>query len=348
MERLIEGAFAACLQQNRARFNARFAAARGLSPGLDAEAFGKHLRDVVAPVVEACAAQNPDSCEAVAFALYDLSLDLLAKRLIGSQNRHPVTIEGWRSILESYPAPLCGEPHRFAGSIFNALYNLARTPGARLSEWIEIMRGFGAKCDKVQPILQVGKIAAWRCGVPTMRDTALGLCSEIEPDFARYALGISDASLSRETILEQLCTDRWLHPAHIGRNTERQLRIVATAGAFRGFGGVFACPPKATCADGHFWVSDNESCWQLVADVFGASLHRCGAVAQRPQNHFCANFTVAPNGTVTKNSVEASIPELSDASSFASDGTTLAVTLPCSHAIYLLAETSSMAKTGPA
>ena len=45
-------------------------------------------------------------------------------------------------------------------------------------------------------------------------------------------------------------------------------------GAFRGFGGLFLAPPLVAQSGSHILVRSGDEGWILLADVFGATLHR--------------------------------------------------------------------------
>ena len=159
------------------------------------------------------------------------------------------------------------------GALTNALYNLAQTPGARGREWLEGMRALALQCADVAILLKVGQVLAWRAGLAHYRAGALAVCAQLPPALARAALGIPpDEHIGLENVLARLAADPWLDPARPAR--EPALRIVASAGAFRGFGGLFLAPPNVASAGGQFVVLDGEACWLLAAEAFGATFHR--------------------------------------------------------------------------
>src|SRR5437870_3374895 len=90
----VSGPFAAALHARRARFNALFADERRLRPGLDGATLAAHLRTLVAPIVDRAEAVRPGSAAAVTDALYELSLDLLAREFLGPRSRYPAIVAG--------------------------------------------------------------------------------------------------------------------------------------------------------------------------------------------------------------------------------------------------------------
>jgi hypothetical protein len=334
MEKLITGALARALEEGRPRYNALFAQARHATPTLDPRAFADHLRDTVAPVVEAVAAVAPERAGAVTDVLYEFSLDLVAKDFL---TRHPALARGWLTLLAGLPRHLAATPRQFAGSVTNALYNLAQTPGARPVEWAAELLRLGELCADVPALLEAGQVCAWRAGLAHYRDGALAACARLEPRLARAALGLAaaDGDAPLDELLRQLRADPWLHPAAVGRPAKKRLRLVARVGAFRGFGGAFLRPPRVACADGQLLVSDGETCWLLCADVFGATLHR--TAADLPADGTPGRSPVDARGKVTHAGENAAFAELRGSSSAAACGPTLAVTLPLSHVVFLVA-----------
>lgn len=339
MEDLITGPFAQVLEANRARFNARFAEARRFQPRLDPAAFSDHLRLVVAPLVEAVARERADKAAEVADVLYDLSLDLLGREFIGPNSRRPFIVEGWRFLLPRLSRFVAEAPREFVGSVTNALYNLSITPGARPGEWAASLFRLAEVCPDAPTLMRAGQVAAWRAGMAHYRLTALDLCRDLPSPAALTALGLSPQAEHPplDTLIESLKANPWLRPDSNLQSpiSNYQLRIVSRVGAFRGFGGLFLEPPLVWPADDDFVVSDGKGTWLLVADVFGATFHRADIKA--PSLKASSPFTINKAGSVSFGKTSHAFPELANANSSAGNNTTLAVTTPLSHAVYLIA-----------
>lgn len=343
MEKLITGAFAQILDANRAHFNARFAEARHFQPGLDPEAFKEHLRSVVAPIVEMVARVRADQAAEVAEVLFDLSLDLLGQEFLGPDSRYPFIADGWRYLLPPLSRFVAEAPREFVGSVTNALYNLSATPGARPDEWTASLLQLAEVCPDAAALLKAGQVAAWRAGMAHYRLGALDLCRDLPPPVALAALGLSPQAdhPPLDQLLESLKADPWLHPdSHLSPPTSQlppptsHLQIVSRVGAFRGFGGLFLAPPLVFSADGYFIVTDGEGSWWLIADAFGATFHRTDG---QPSAAASTPFALNRSGLVAHGKITRDFPELANASSFAGNRTTLAVTTSLSHAVFLIA-----------
>jgi hypothetical protein len=337
MTTLIHGPFARTLEAGRDRFNALFAQARWDMPRLDADAFANHLGASIAPIVEAVAQTVPEKSDETAEVLFELSLRLVGKEFLGPRSRYPQLADGWDRLLRGLPRLLAAAPRSFAGAVGNALYNLSITPNARPAEWTATMLELGPRCPDLPVFLDAGKVVAWRAGLAHYRDGALDIGAALEPSLARAALGIpAEDQTPLELIVHRLRDDPWLLPAAAGRPApaEKQLRIVARVGAFRGFGGLFLRPPRIALADDELHVTDGESCWLLRADIFGATLHRVGVELPHGARTDYSTNPGSPIGAIRRTK---SVEELQLRTSFAATRTTLAVTTSLSHAVYLLA-----------
>lgn len=338
MEELIRGPFARALEAGRPRYNALFAQARQATPRLEPAAFADFLRSIVAPIIDAVAQAAPGKVHEASDALYEMALDLVARDF---PTRYPLVVEGWRRLLGGLPWHLAAAPGLFAGSATNALYNLSVVPGARPGEWIESLRGLGEVCDNPATLLEAGKVAAWRAGLAHYREGALDTCARLDPMLACGALGIADpgADPPLGKILEGLHANPWARPEDLLRPPARQpdLDVVARVGGFRGFGGPFLRPPTVACSGGTFYVSDGEACWCLLADAFGATLHRVGEGLPSPSEGPEPHFRVERGGKVSHGRHTQTFAGLEGWTSLAATPTTLAATVPLSHLVFLIA-----------
>jgi hypothetical protein len=339
----ITGPLAEALKRGRDRFNTKFAYARHRFPSLDGEAMKEHLCATVAPIADAIHHHNASRVDEVVDAVYDLSLELIGGDFLASQSRYPVLLKAWREMLPRLPHLVAREPARFVSAITNAVYNLSTTATARPTFWIDEMTRLGSGCSDVQAFLEAGKVVAWRSGMAHYRDGALAACLNLDETMARAALGLPAAnSLPVATIIERLRQDRWLAPmsAMNSADKEKRLRVVAAVGAFRGFGGVFVEPPRVLRRAGEWLAYDRETCWLVMADLFGATFHRAGPrpPAADPPAQF--DFKIDRSGRVMKAAQAATFAYLADASSSAASETAMAVTLPHSHSIYFVALTA--------
>ncbi|MCC7358321.1 MAG: hypothetical protein IT317_02520 [Anaerolineales bacterium] len=339
----VSGAFAAALANHRSRFNAQYAEARRWRPNLDGPAFQAHLADVVAPVIEEVAALVPAKAEAAAEALYDLSLELIGQEFLGPRARNPVIGLGWQRLLPPLAAHLAADPRRFTGALTNALYQLAATPGARAEAWMAEVLTLAPLCVDTASLLAAAQVAAWRAGLAHYRRSALQVCRRLPGRLAVAALGepgLKPPTGPRlETALARLYDDPWLAPAQAlaGQSGERRMQLVARVGAFRGFGGLFLAPPKVSSPGGQFVVDDGQGQWLLHADRFGATLHRAATPPTEPEVTQAPSYRLDSRGKVTRGKHSATFPELAGSQSSAADATTLAVTTPLSHVVYLVA-----------
>ncbi|MBI5031012.1 MAG: hypothetical protein HZB51_10830 [Chloroflexi bacterium] len=338
MEGLVTGAFGDILKAERDTLNAKFVEAKLIRPNLDPDAFKEILVATVAPIVQAVDQCTPNATRQVAWALYDLSLDLLGQDFIGANSRYPSIMQGWKYLLPNIPRQISASPRAVIGSITNALYNLSQVPNARPQEWVTSMLTLAPFASDATTFLPAGQIAAWRAGLAHYRKGALELAKKIPPVMARAALGLSPTSETPtiETLVNRLAADPWLNPASIKDQPsgQRSLQVVARVGAFRGFGGLFRTPPTVANLGEHFVVKDDSTSWLLVADCFGATFHRVDGVQPTKMQ---SPFRIEKSGKVSCDRYTANFPELADYTSMAANATTLAVTSSLSFAVSLIA-----------
>jgi hypothetical protein len=132
--------------------------------------------------------------------------------------------------------------------------------------------------------------------------------------------------------------DRWYSPASDGKTgaSGGLLRIVRVTGGFRGFGGTCMRLPTVTAIDDELFVMNGDESWQLLADAFGTYWHRVQTVDGKSKKRKASQAAVDQRGTVTWDGTQ-QFAELAEASSYACDGQTLAVTLPTSYHVFLVA-----------
>lgn len=327
-------AFAGFLRNARDELNARFAEARRLRPDLDGEAFAAFLRDTVDPLVRAVDAAAPAYAVDVARAGYELGLELVGQGLAGPAGREPAIERGWREIGTAAAGLLAAAPERVLSAVGNALHQLAATPGARPAEWTLAMRTLAPRCADADAILTLGQVAAWRAGMAHYRAGALAAADRLPHDLALAAVRASSSDWPETR--RRLAADPWFDPS--APAPVAGVRVVARAGAFRGFGGLFVEPPVAVVAGEHFLVRSGDECWLLTADAFGATFHRATAEERaNPRPTAVPPGVSAAGTTLAIDGVRMELPELGEIGGVAANGTTLAVTSPFTHALVLVA-----------
>jgi hypothetical protein len=326
-EQVLSGAFAEVLRGGRSSFNARFLAACGVDCPIDGAAFQAHLVEVVDPIVRVVALEFAERVEAVVEGLFDLSLELFRHGLLGAGAKYPVIVEGWRDLLPRIPRLVAREPGRVAGAVTNALYNLARTPGAQPQNWLKLCGSLEA-ATSVGEFLDCGAIFAWRCGMPQYRESALRLAGALPAHLAGKVLGVDPAKVG--DAIARLAANPWVSPQD---SVAGELKMVGKAGAFRGFAGQFLTPPKVACVGGELIASDQETHWRLRADVYNAVLLRCDPATAAG---VVSPASIQPDGTLHWRGQRRRFPELANATSIAATEDTAAITLATSHHLFLV------------
>ncbi|MBN1672012.1 MAG: hypothetical protein JXR37_13315 [Kiritimatiellae bacterium] len=338
MERLIEGPFADCLARNRARFNARVALARHLHRDFEPDAFRAHLQDAAEPVVRAVAEACPGAADAAAEAAFAVSLRLFGCGHIVRGPSFPLIQAAWRTLLTQVPHLLTAGPGTLLAGVSNAICNLASAPGANAELWLADMRRAAPLCGCADELIDAGKVLAWRRGMAHYRAGALAVWRRLPERLARVTLGLEPDAGPSPRALRRLLADPWRRPGTGEREGAGTLALVAQLGGFRGFGGPFICPPKVGLQEGALLAFDAESCWTVHADCFGATLQRHAGSSPKRESGVVRDWRLSAGGEVSRGLLKERFALLQGASSTAATAHTLAVTVPQSHKVFLVAE----------
>lgn len=338
MERLNKDSpLAAVLARDRESFNGRFLRARKLNRGLDADDFSGFLTAELAPLADALASRQPDRLHSAVSELYGLGLELVAGDLAGPRARSPLVVRTWRELLPALHPFLAEEPRLVAAALSNAAFNIERRGGAAGGAWLDLMLSLGPRCSTAEELLELGKVLAWRSGMAHYRAGAIEAWERLPLGLMRASLGLpEDDGRSRDELAYAL-SDPWTDPIAAEHVAEKKPAIVARVGGFRGFGGQFIEPPRVCCFEDTILAYDRDAAWSVHADCFGAVLERFGEKRPKGARMGGKGFRLDKTGNVAAGGARARFPALNEASSHAADGTTLAVTLPRSHQVFLVA-----------
>jgi hypothetical protein len=333
-------AFVDALRASRESFNRRFAQRRYAGAKIDEQAFQEHLQTTVNDLVGCIAAVQQERVQPVLDSLFDASLDLFEAGLLGAEARHPHVIAAWREILPHASRLLAREPARIVGCLSNAADRIATQTSARPDEWTKAMRDLSQHCDSVSQWLNVGKVLAWRVGMVQYRSAALHLARELPCRLSARCFELPDDinEMDWHKQLDKLERDRWFSPLTRAAAPSLALRIVRTTGGFRGFGGPCLRPPTVNASADMLFIADGCETWQLIADAFGTLWYRVRtAPPQCKAVGMASKVTIDRRGRIAWDGICQDFPELAEASSFDCDGQTLAVTVPTSHHVFLVA-----------
>ena len=256
--------FSDVLRASREEINARFTLMRREFADLDAESYFAFLRtggDAVVRSVESIAAVETGR------AVCEVALELVARNLAGPKARSRWQEEAWTRLLPAGARFVAAEPRRVLGAVSNAVNQIAATHGARVEQWLTLMQHAAGVAESTDDFLHAGQIAAWRSGMAHYREGALRMAGALpEP----LVLATLDMTGPVTPLLERLRADAWFNPDAAASAPWP----VARAGAFRGFGGVFALPPVIALHHGQWVATSGDEHWLLTADAFGATFHR--------------------------------------------------------------------------
>lgn len=327
-------ALAGALARGRARYNAKIALARRRAP-LDLSRLARHLADGVAPAVEAAARAAPGREDAVCEALFELSLELVARDVLGAEGRHPEVNVAWRELLPRVGTLLAQAPRRVAAAITNAAANLEALPGVRAAEWRAALGALAPACPDVRTLLACGQVLAWRAGAAHWRASALRIWEELPDALAGATLGVPPEVSATRDELRGALADPFRRPG--APATAPALRVIGRVGGFRGFGGPFLAPPDLACDGGRLWALDGEDAYTIHADAFGRTVVRTPG----PPSRGGPRARLGRDGTLALGGLTARFPELAGARAATATETLAAVLPPHTHLVVLVARTGA-------
>ncbi|HYE04504.1 MAG TPA: hypothetical protein VEL07_03185 [Planctomycetota bacterium] len=245
------------LAARRGEINAAVAAARHARAGFDPATFAALVRGPI----DACArAVEPARAEAVAAAMVQVALDLVALGI------DPIDHGPALATLAAAPRALAAAPQRVAASCLNAAARL-RSYGIDPASWFVGMRACGPLAADADAWLAAGIVVAWRCGLACARAGARDALGPMEDALACAAIGLAPGATTRAALVAGFA-NAWWRPDHVPPGP----RIAARLGDFVGFGGAFVRPPRVCAQSGHVLAGDDQRWFALHADAYGAVL----------------------------------------------------------------------------
>ncbi len=331
---MIGNALTAVLQAKRADFNQRFNLAHQQYRTLTADDWFAFVKDTLSPVAEIVAAHDKAAVAEVIDALYDQALPLVAQRWLGADAREPVLAASYKQLLAALVPALAREPARLSGALLNALHQICQVDAPRARVWAQRLATVGAKSADVDALLALGRVLAWRVGLPAYRTAALQAGPGLPPEWAQPALGL--AAPPDAALWQALARSPALRADEIGIKQNPQLEWQGWSGGYRGLGGVFAALPMVGLAAGKLAASDGETTWWLAADGYGAQLVRMGAAADWPLDTMSAAAKAGADGSVTAGKLSRKFVELESARGAVVHEGIVAVTLRTSYQVAVL------------
>jgi hypothetical protein len=319
------------LRAGRPQLNQLVAEARSRFPAFDTDSFASFLQSSLDPVVAAVAASIPDRTAAVAWAGYEIALEIIGHDLPGHTRRRELLDGIWQQVLPACARLLASQPPELIRSLCNAAVYLANAQDVRPAEWLLGMTRLAGCAETEAQLHSLGQLLAWRTGLPQFRLGAIAAADQLPAPIALAALGL-DGLDNWSHVRQQLLADRWFLLAL----THGQAPKAVKFGGFAGLGGVFSEPPQVRpCADG-FVVRSGQSCHLLLADACGTAL--LPATDADYDNAYGSKADgVSLRGSrlhLGQHSVDLDLPE--GHISIACNGDTVAVSSPFSHVIRLL------------
>jgi hypothetical protein len=317
------------LASRRDGLNARFRVARLGAPHLSGDEVLTHLGGPVVDVLERVAAHEPAACADVLDELFEVSLELFARRLLGGAGANPLVARVFRVVLPAGVALLAREPGRLAGPLCNAALALGRERAGVAEAWIDGMAAVTPACATGAEWLGAGRVLAWRAGLAQHRGPAL---EALAASSSRVVAALSGGSDVSPGALAAARADPWVSPFSGSR--AEALALAQRAGGHRALGGALGDLPRVVRQGGRLYVQAGADTFALHADCFGASLVRA-ALGGSPDPDAGDAPTVDDDGELQDGAARRPVRWATRTTSVASDATTLAVTLAHSYLVYV-------------
>ena len=332
------------LESQRDALNALFRSRVKRGAKIDPHIFFDHLRTRIGSIIAAIELVLPERTRLATTELYEVSLELFAAGHFGVETRTPRLLLLWESLFPRIARQLAREPRRVAGCLSNAMVQIEQQSSSIAERWIRLVAQSSQYTESVDELLVLGKVAAWVSGMAHYRRSALSAAALIPAKALAALFGLSpdtDENILRN-YLSQLAESPWCNFTNGQQTKKIGARQVALCGAFRGFGGALMKPPTVVAIEDKLMISDGQNVWQIFADRFGSVTQRIDAEPfQGPRSNAQSNPRVGADGTIRWDGSTFARSDLANATSFAFDGTTLAVTIPTSFHVFLFAQASA-------
>ncbi len=284
----------------------------------------------------------PENAEELIQNSFAALLDLAAQDTSLKLKRSVQALLIWQKVIPLCPELFTRHSASLLSSLANAVIFLTQKDGVRLQIFIQQMTRLAPSCDDIKSLQNAGVVAAWTSGLASQRKTALNYLATL-PDPICKAL-FPHSQFSGPELSELWTKNPWIDHSQVSpvkqgpakqsptkqSPTKQSLAQPSLAkkksaetccitGGFSGFGGYVLQVPHVEVYEEDFLVSDGIKHWQLSADIFGAIWSRSKLVAKEN-----------PIGSTL-------IEGFEKISSFAENGHTIAVTMPSSLRVYLIA-----------
>ena len=169
------------------------------------------------------------------------------------------------------------------------------------------------------------------------RRSALEVWRGLDTELRYQSLGLADPE-SRPALeeLEEAIVEPWCELFMPHRRRDESSAVVARLGGFRGWGGPFSSPPRVGAAGDRLYAFDNDACFSIHADCFGATLQKHRSDRPEGLSDDEENGVDAFDKRAWR-AFRDQQPALADTSSVAANATTLVLTVAHSHKIYVAA-----------
>lgn len=315
VEELVSPAFQVVLERQREAFNQLCQAAP--FPSLRLRHF---LLKVLQPMLLALEPLLPQvALEQQALAFFQLDLQL--QQLGLPAERQALLHQQWLKLCQQAGRCLLPEPVMALKQVTHLCLHLFEQPGA-FERWQTAFSRWLPHCQQPADFFQLAQLLAWQAGLAQYRLSVL-----------RAAHGLS-ASL-QAAFFGGHSLQRWLqNPWQSAEPGEPQLQIVASLGAFKGWGGHLLEPPELAWQGDLLLIQDSQQSWQVAVDRWGA--HWLRSPQRFKAQQMLADWQLSPEGDVSLGAFRGHFPQLAGWRQAVGNSHSLAVAMPHSFKVLLL------------
>lgn len=331
------------LKENREKLNSLFSFYKFSYPVLEKEVVFFYIQYVIEPFFEKNANRGKEQLSAFLITLYEKILELIGKNFLGNSGRYPFFENKFIQVLENSNDWMFQNPDLYLSSTCNVILKIGVRDILKLETWFNKFIALAKKVSSLHELFLAGKIVAWVCGMPEYRQVALEIAEKLETELLEIAFANSNVrNINREKLLARLKADPWLSIDNaMKENSPKKNFLLRRVGSFRGFGGEFLCPPSVEILHDEFIVYDKKNFYVLFTDIFGSHLQRISEetylkLLEEKSETAPSNFLLTKQGKIKNKTDELEYKPLANYSSYAANNSTLCITSPYSHNLFVV------------
>lgn len=331
------------LIENRDTFNSTFQFYRYNSPNLKGEDVFSYIVKLIDPFFVKNAGIAKERAAEVLNIFYRKLLELLSKEIFSNSAKYPQFEFLFSVLLNKYNEFALNRTEEFLASVSNALIKLGGEKEELLISWSGEILNIQTEFTSLDELLNYGIVAAWKCGMTEYRQHALYILTDLRLELLKTIFKLPKLEESnRVSFIENLTKDPWITPEDaLAGNFIKNKFTLKKYSTFSGFGGHFSSPPEVEWNGRYTIASDNDNYYIVCSDIFGIKLKRISGntylelVEKKAPPSNKEVIVDGKTGTIQYKDYNLQFDELKNVSSYIYNDSTLCVTSPLSHSLFI-------------